>query len=97
MASPITVTGLAAGASGAAIAAAKQADVSRSVRVINGLSGFACSYLLTPLAADYLHITNERATYGLAFVVGLFGVAIMSAAMTIDWRSIISKKVGGDK
>ena len=97
MTDPITVTGLAASASGATIAAMKQADVSRGVRFVNGLSGFACSYFITPLAADYLHITAERSTYGLAFVVGLFGVAIMSAAMSIDWRSIITKKVGGDK
>lgn len=97
MADPITVTGIAASAAGATIAAVKQADVSRSVRFVNGLSGFACSYFITPLAADYLHMTNERAAYGLAFVVGLFGVAIMSAAMSIDWRSVITKKVGGDK
>lgn len=67
------------GAVGAAIGLKFSPGNSWVERATNVASGWACSLFITPIVVEFFKIRTQGFTYGLSFLIGLFGLSIMAA------------------
>ena len=63
------------------------------------LTGLACAYFLTDLAASHFGITSARNVGGVAFLIGAFGgsamAAVSRAIRSSDLWSLFKSRFGG--
>lgn len=48
-------------------------------RAFNVLTGCLCAGFLAPAAAEWFHMTSRGLQFGLAFLVGMFGLSVAAA------------------
>lgn len=67
---------------GSFIGTATRRNDSALLVFVSLLAGISCSILFTPIVSDYFGF-SDKIDYGVAFVLGLFGMAIISIAQSI--------------
>lgn len=85
---------IAPAAVGALVAAIRASHLKVWQRVVTFLCGFGmATYLTHPVLAWFKW--EDGFEHGVAFVLGLFGMTIVEALLTTDWKAIIQKRAGG--
>jgi len=79
---------------GALVAAIRASHLNPWQRVTTFLVGFgAATYMTHPVLAWFKW--EDGFEHGVAFVLGLFGMTVVEAILTTDWKAIIQKRAGG--
>ena len=64
-------------------------------RIVTFVVGFGMAVYLTHPVIAWFGWSSGAYEHGIAFVLGLFGMTVVEALMTTDWRSIVTRRLGG--
>lgn len=79
---------------GALVAAIRASHLKPWERVTTFLVGFGmATYLTHPVLTWFKW--EDGYEHGVAFVLGLFGMTVVEAILTTDWKAVIQKRAGG--
>lgn len=84
-----------AAVAGSMLAALRSSALPLRQRVMTFFGGFLAATFLTDAVMAWFKLPAGAYDHGIAFVLGLFGMMVFESLLTIDWRAIISRKVGG--
>lgn len=84
-----------AAVAGAMLAAVRSSALPMRQRVMTFFGGFLAATFLTDSVMAYFQLPVGPYEHGIAFVLGLFGMLVFEAFLTLDWRALINRKVGG--
>lgn len=86
---------IAPAAIGAMVAAIRASHLKVWQRVVTFLCGFGMATYLTHPVMLWLKWDDGAYEHGIAFVLGLFGMTMIEAVLTTDWKAVIQKRAGG--